>query len=274
MEFSKPIMDIIKERTSWRTYTGAPLGQAVKDKVLALLEEKIESPLGATCKLQFITQEGLDFMQKRKLGTYGFIAGARDFIAGIVKRGDARAVEHLGYVLETVILHATDIGLGTCWLGGSFNKTGFAEQAKLGSDESMPAVTPIGYHPVDRRFLEGIMRTVVKANTRKPWASLFFDGTFTAPLSEERAGVFKDALEGVRLGPSATNTQPWRVVKDKDVDAFHFYSAGGWHLDRGIAICHFDLVSKAKGHAGIWRAEDPGIAKPEGVNYVISWRKE
>ncbi len=38
MNFTKPISDLIKERTSVRTYTGQPLENDVKEKVQHLLE--------------------------------------------------------------------------------------------------------------------------------------------------------------------------------------------------------------------------------------------
>lgn len=40
----------------------------------------------------------------------------------------------------------------------------------------------------------------------------FFDGTFDAALSKEKAGSLQELLEMVRLAPSAVNKQPWRVV--------------------------------------------------------------
>ncbi|HME55563.1 MAG TPA: nitroreductase family protein [Candidatus Lokiarchaeia archaeon] len=272
MEFSKPIFDIIKERTSRRTYGKTPLAGDLKEKMLGLLAEPAESPFGAECEFRWITLEGLEASQKKKLGTYGFITGARDFIAGTVKKVEALAGEHLGYVLENIILHATDLGLGTCWLAGSFNKSGFAEQAKLGADERMPAITPIGVFK-NRRPVEGVIRLVVKANHRKPWNVLFFDNDFTTSLSSENTGELSDAFEGVRLGPSASNGQPWRIIRSDNGEAIHLYAAGGMDLDRGIAVCHFDLIVKERGIAGSWAIKDPGIATPEGMKYVISWHR-
>lgn len=271
MEFSKPILDIIKERTSRRSYENKSLDTSVKEKILGLLEKPVESPFGATCAFKWISVEGVEAAQKKKLGTYGFITGARNYIAGIVNRNEPLAVEHLGYALEKIILHATDSGLGTCWLAG-FNRIGFGEQAKLDASQKMPAITPIGYS-TDRRITESMIRLVINANHRKPWAKLFFEGNFTTPLSVEKTGEFSDVLEGVRLGPSAKNGQPWRIVKSKDEASFHFYAAGGLLLDRGIAACHFDLVVKEKGIDGSWAINDPGIAVPEDVTYVISWLK-
>lgn len=51
-----------------------------------------------------------------KLGTYGVIKGAQDFIAASVGKGEL-SLEALGYTFEELILYVTSLGLGTCWLG-------------------------------------------------------------------------------------------------------------------------------------------------------------
>ena len=273
MDFTKPIQDVIKARTSIRTFVPKALEPELKAKLLSAMAEPVASPFGASCELRWVTLEGIDPSEKRKLGTYGFIAGARDFIVGVTKRGEAMGTEHLGYVLETVILHAMDLGIGTCWLAGSLNREGFRQAARLTAGESMPAITPVGY-PADRRLLEGVMRWVIKANGRLQWERLFYEDRIGVPLTREKAGSFGAALEAVRLGPSASNGQPWRIVMAGGGAAFHFYSSRGMLLDRGIAVCHFDLVVKSLPIAGSWKVENPGIVAPDGVNYVISWFKK
>ncbi|MCR4429982.1 MAG: nitroreductase family protein [Tepidanaerobacteraceae bacterium] len=53
-------------------------------------------------------------------------------------------------VMDHVILAATDLGLGTCWIG-AFNPTAAKEVLKLGPDMEPVAFTPIGY-PETREF--------------------------------------------------------------------------------------------------------------------------
>ena len=64
----------------------------------------------------------------------------------------------------------------------------------------------------------------------------------------------------VRLAPSAGNKQPWRILKEKDNNIFHFYWVIGKNInynklhkiDMGIAVCHFDLMVKELGLKGNW----------------------
>jgi nitroreductase len=272
MSFNKPVLDIIAERTSRRTYASTPVDQAVKDELLGIGSGITETPFGGSCDLRWVVLEGVDPEEKRKLGTYGFIKGAREFIAGIVKKSDPAGLETLGYVLETVILHATDLGLGTCWLAG-FNHTGFGEKARLADDETIAAITPVG-HPANRRLKERVIRLAITANGRFPWTRLFFDGSLDTPLTQARAGEFEQALEAVRRAPSASNKQPWRVVMADDGATFHFFFERGMGLDRGIAVLHFDLATAALGLNGTWAIKDPGVVLPEGTKYTITWKRE
>ena len=117
--------------------------------------------------------------------------------------------------------------------------------------------------------------------TALPFASLFFDGTFDTPLSESKASTLKNALEAVRLAPSAVNKQPWRAVVDGDT--VHFFEkrskghAGddGWDLqkvDLGIALCHFELAAQSCGLQSVFTVCDPAIALPENTRYIASYR--
>jgi hypothetical protein len=273
MYFSRPVLDVIKARTSWRSYAPASIEASLKQRLVSLIEEKATSPFGASCKLQWMTMEGTDPAEKKKLGTYGVITGAREFIVGITPEGDMNAVQHLGYVLERVVLHATDAGLATCWLGGTFSRTGVAELVKAGAGDSIPALIPVGYATGHRHVVDIVVRLAVKAKARLSFERVCFDGDFGKSLDRSRACGLELPLEAIRLGPSSKNGQPWRLVVASDGAAVHFYNVGGWHLDRGIAVCHFDLQAKEQGMAGAWRVDNPGIAAPDGVNYVISWFK-
>ena len=51
--------------------------------------------------------------------------GATGFIVGAAER-TPKDLEDFGYLMEHVILFATDLGMGTCWLGGTFSKSRFA----------------------------------------------------------------------------------------------------------------------------------------------------
>jgi len=167
-------------------------------------------------------------------------------------------------------------------LGGFFNKSLFSAKINCKSEEIVPAISPIGYS-VKRKVREKITRTVIRANKRLAWEKLFFESNFITPVSRENLGEYTILLESVRLAPSASNQQPWRVVKEFNKKIFHFYivkSKTGIglrymkfrRLDIGIAVSHFDLTSKELGVEGTWVFEEPFISESDDYLYIISWK--
>ena len=172
------------------------------------------------------------------------------------------------------------MGLQTCWLGGTFNKGNFEQNTSLVDNEFIPIVSPVGIKKEKPRVFESVMRTVIGANKRKPWSELFFETDSLVPLSEESSGQYAVPLEMVRLGPSASNKQPWRIIKDEN--AYHFflcrtkgYGAVGYDMqknDIGIAKCHFELSANELGLKGTW-VKIKNIITPNDWEYCCSWSK-
>jgi len=280
MNFSKPITDIIRERTSRRTYSGQPLEKAMRERIIKLLEtHDLKSPFSkfaGKARFELISVPEFDPNERKKIGTYGLIKGAQDFIVGAVEKSKFDR-EHFGYLMETIILSATDMGLGTCWLGGFFNKSLFSAKINSEPNEIVPAITPIGYY-VKRTVKEKAIRSFIKANKRFSWNKIFFKAELNTPLTHEEVGNYVELLEMIRLGPSASNRQPWRIIKDLNQNIFHFYTVKTNSkyskfppIDIGIAVCHFDLTAKELGIKGTWIFENPQILGTEDLIYKITW---
>jgi hypothetical protein len=190
------------------------------------------------------------------------------------------AMEDYGYAMEKNILKAQSLGLGTCWLGGTFRRSAFSRTMDLSESEFLPAISPVGYPGEKRSLTDRFFRFSAGSNERKPWESLFFSGTAETPLSEESAGRYGIPLECVRIGPSASNKQPWRIIRDGE--AFHFCLSRTPRYDRlikgillqgidmGIAMCHFEMASRELGLGGTWKIRSPGTALGDW-EYIASW---
>jgi nitroreductase len=278
-----PVAEIIRARSSWRSYDGRALEPDDREFIAALEA----GPFGGRVRLQLVEASEGDRAELRALGTYGTVKGARTFLAGAIKRRPMD-MEDYGYVFERTVLYATALGLGTCWLGASFNRSGFAAKINLAEDEILPAVSPVGYVAPRRTVVDAVTRFFARAKRRKPWEKLFFDGAFGRPLTREAAGPYADVLEMVRLAPSASNRQPWRVVKEAGRDVFHLFIsrsavyssvsttvAGGdlQRMDMGIACCHFDLAARELELAGNWEVLEPPapVELPERTSCVATW---
>lgn len=275
------MIEAMRRRVSVRAYADRPVEEGVKEKIRGLLEAHSTGPFGNRVRLGLIDLSDMEQSETRRLGTYGFITGARLYVASVVGVRPG-AMQDAGYCLEQVIVRITHLGLGTCWLGGTFKRASFAERLSLSNDEVIPAISPIGYARDRRTARERVMRRLVGADQRKPWAVLFSEGAMNRPLTREAAGEYVTALDCLRLAPSASNNQPWRIVKSKDANVYHFLlkRTPGYAkflrgldlqmVDMGIAMSHFELAARETGLDGTWNA---GESAPGGTEaeYVISW---
>lgn len=276
MVFQEPLEAVIRRRYSVRTYVKKPISRQIKEQITEYMDT-LSSPFPAKASFKLIETELA--ANGAKLGTYGMIKGASAFIASEVKEG-AYAVEALGYEFEKLILFLTTLGLGTCWLGGTFNRAEFRKAWGESEGALFPAISPVGTFE-KKSFRENLVRGFIHADTRKPWDALFFDGDFSSPLAKETAGPYAFPLEMVRLGPSASNKQPWRIVRESGRYHFCEYKLPGYSsafnfdmqsIDMGIAACHFHLAVIEKGLDGKFDLNAaPKLDLPENVVYKFSW---
>jgi nitroreductase len=267
------ITEIIRKRRSVRSYTGEPLSREHAESIVSYIEG-LKAPFGVKARIQLIQAVTGD-SKPVKLGTYGWIGGATDYLALIHEEGTL-AEESAAYIFEQAILYCTSLGLGTCWLGGAFNRKDFNGQLNLKTNEKLKIVSPVGYISDKKRFVEKYIVGAEKNHrTRKPFESLFFHKDFTSPLSETLADIYREPLEMVRLAPSANNQQPWRIVLDGNI--LHFYKhtsmIGFTGIDLGIALCHFEQACRELNIAGKYEVKDniANIPQKEGEKYTISW---
>ena len=272
--------DTIKRRVSSRTYENVPIKEADRKKLLDFILTNVQGPFGNKVRFELIDLSGKEADKLTTLATYGIIKGASTFIVGAVTKGQ-RAMEDYGYCMEKIVLMATDLGLGTCWLGGTFNRSASASRINKRDDEVIPAISPLGY-PKDRSIRNSIIRIIARSNNRKAWEKLFFYGDSDVPLPRGIEGAYQLGLECLRIGPSASNRQPWRIIKEKDKDVYHFYltrTPGYGRLypdvslqdvDMGIAMCHFELAVREMNGKGRW--EDVQLThEQKGLEYIVSW---
>ena len=112
-------------------------------------------------------------------------------------------------------------------------------------------------------------------------SSIVYNENFSTSLVLEDKDKWFQPLEMLRLAPSASNKQPWRIIKEGN--NFHFYishtpgygNSLGFEIQRvdiGIAMCHFELTLKELGILGRWETlEQNSIVPPENNEYIVSW---
>jgi len=265
------IAEHIKARRSVRTFDNQILDKQDKE-ILSSFMKKIENPYQIPVTFKWLNA-------KEHSLTCPVVVGTNQYVGGKIKYVPNASVA-FGYSFERLVLKAQSMGIGTVWIGGTMNRQSFEKAMDLGEDEIMPCVSPVGYPAGKMSVRESMMRKGVKADERLPFKELFFDGTFETPLAQEKAGIFAEPLEAVRLAPSAVNKQPWRVVISDN--AAHFYlkrSKGFGHdarldmqkIDIGIALCHFALTAEENGMNLCFLQKDPLLKPDNDAEYIATY---
>ena len=272
MDQAMDMMKCVRGRRSVRAFDGKPLTAAELEDILRYARS-VKTPYDLPIEWRVLNA-----------GEHGLnspvITGTGTWIAGKLRRSK-HAEEAFGFAFERVVLYAWSRGIGTTWIAGTMDRPAFERAMALEDDEVMPCVSPLGHPAAKMSLRETLMRKGVKADSRLPFGTLFFDGSFETPLTEASAGPLSEPLEMVRWAPSAVNKQPWRIVLAGD--AAHFYEkrsrgyvgADGWDLqkiDLGIAMCHFACELEARDRQYAFGVEDPGLSHPEDTFYIATCR--
>lgn len=263
-------MDIIqamKERRSVRSFNGRPLSAEMVKELNKAIEDSY-TLFGGNITIRM---KSFDLKGDFKPSTYGVIKGASDFFLMAIGEGEESDLT-AGFQFEQVVLKAWQLGLRTCWIAGTYKGSQFDERETWPDGESLKIICPVGVAEKPR-LMEKMMRLSIGANNRKPFSTLFFEENFNKPLNPD--STFGEALEMLRLAPSSTNSQPWRVLVEGE--KVHFYYKPKYPItviDMGIGICHFYETEKFNGHDGTFSKETAVATPPEDWKYLISYRRK
>jgi nitroreductase len=109
---------------------------------------------GGFFSLKFILIDEFDKIEKiAKWSEQEFIQDAKYVVAFVSdpkkmktyqERGEKYMREQAGAAIENFMLHLTDVGLSTCWIG-HFNDEKIKQVLKIPEDQELEALFPIGY---------------------------------------------------------------------------------------------------------------------------------
>ena len=272
------IIETIKRRISTRTFNQVALKPEDKRDLESFIAENSKGLENEV--INFIIIEKHDADKQMKLN-YGMIKGHNTYILGTSQSSIVSRVNY-GYLMEKVVLKATEMNISTCWVG-YFDSTYFNE-VYIEDGFEIPSIVIIGYSEDRQPYLDKFVRFTVSATKRHSWDKLFFNYILKTPLTPEYVKKYSDSLEMVRLAPSSGNTQPWRVYFDETKNEFHFfnksiskrYELRGLHdIDMGIALSHFELMSLQNGLSGSWlKHTKENVNSNDDLQYIMTWKSE
>ncbi len=270
-DMATSVKEIIRRRKSVRTFSGETLRSDDRQKLDEFLKT-LDNPFDVPVEFRFLDAKEHGISSPVIVGTDAYIAAK-------VARVPQSEIAY-GYSFETFCLFAESLGIGTVMLAATISRSAFEKAMEVKDTEVMPVASPIGY-PADKQSVrEKLMRKGIKADERLPFDMLFFENSFAQVLIPEHSKLFRDALEMVRLAPSAGNKQPWRVIVCGN--KVHFYEKKTKSMsnnplgdiqkvDVGIALAHFDLTLKESGISGSFVVDDPGFATDDSIEYIVTY---
>lgn len=216
-EARQRLRDAIPRRVSCRQYAGAP--SAADWASLSYLTGRYSLP-GARLLLLQVPE---DMFTGIVLG-YGRISGCTTVAVLAASISEPHSRLHAGVIGEAFVLEATAMGLGTCWVGGTYRRKQLP-QVNLRADETVLSLIAVGVPrsaalPDNRR--------------RKPIEKLCRGDHRLWPEELRRAAV------AVQMAPSALNLQPWEMALLGD--RFVIDAPDRQQVDLGIAVCHAELA--------------------------------
>lgn len=214
----------IEKRFSCRTFDPAPLSA---DRIAAIRELVAGVNAASGLTLEFLEDGSAAFAGFRK--TYGMFKNVRSLILMKGPGDMPDLLEKLGYYGEELVLSLTALGLGTCWVGGTFDRNVLT----IPEGETLSLVVPVG-EPGDILMKDRILLRRLHSKRKPMNERLTAEGEMPAWLQSGMAAVIP--------APSAVNSQkPHFTYEDGTLTA----SVSGSYpldlVDLGIAKKHFEL---------------------------------
>jgi len=238
------LLQAIEARQSRRDYVPAALTVEEATALRAVIADRA----GADgVRMELVVDNGQAFEGLRR--SYGLFAGVRNYV-GLIADGGTSSPEKLGYDGELVNLTAVTLGLGTCIVGGSFDRA--ACPFDLSDGDSVACVIVVGRVADSPSRKERLVRGAMHRRS-KPVEQM----TLTPPPWPD---WYKTGLAAVQRAPSALNRQPVTfAIADGVVTASVRPTDDPlMFVDLGIAKRHFALGAGG----GTWQWGSGGAFTP------------
>ena len=208
-------LDAIRARRSIRKYKD----ESLSEEQVQLLQEKIrELNERSGLHMQLVLDHPETF--RHFLAHYGGFRNAQHYIA-LVGKADEKLEKKCGYFGEQLVLYAQTLGLGTCWIGGTFSKkkTVFS----VDKEEKLCLIISIGIPDEEGRV-----------HKCKPYDAV----TQTQGAIPE---WFRNGVDAALLAPTAINQQKFRFVLEENEKVRIEMGKGPFiRVDEGILRYHFE----------------------------------
>lgn len=180
--------------------------------------------------------------------SYGFFRNARNYVACVVDTSYPYTIERAGYFAEQFVIRATELGLGTCFVGGTYSAGHVNVPLRAG--QRLLMLILFGYEAEKKRALMGALTGIVKGKRKEP--EFFFNGShedYVKACSE--FPWLERGLRGVACAPSWQNGRPVRfsVKREESASAYVVAEVDSSREHRliDLGIAKFNFAAAAGG---------------------------
>ncbi len=208
--------EAIMHRHSVRSYTAAPLQEEDRHKLEVLISQINED---SGLHIQLICGQTDAF--KGLLAHYGGFRNVQNYIA-LIGPDTPDLEEKCGYYGEKIVLEAEMMGLGTCWVGGTYRKN--KARYDLTEGEKCALIISVGYPAQEGRA----------HRSKKPEE--------VSNVTIESPAWFRKGVEYALLAPTAINQQKFYLeLKDNNKVRITGKNGPFYQCDLGIVKYHFEI---------------------------------
>jgi hypothetical protein len=236
------LRDAIRSRISRRAFERLPLRKQDADAIKRLIEK-----FNNEAKLKMSLVEIDEDLFSAKGGAFRDVV---NYIAMVGTRADNALEDKVGYYGELLVLEATALSLGTCWITKTFDREACEKSLEIdGEDEILVAIVAIGYPLQKMTIRESVLSRFNHLRDKKAKDIL---------ISRTQAPSWvQDGINAVLRAPSFANQLPVKFTYTSegkvvaDVDS----AKRERRIDLGISLVHFEIgaaVGRWYKEGGIW----------------------
>jgi len=230
------MLQAINKRVSRRRYSNVPIDH----NKIELLTNTIQS-INETSGLNIVFVEDGSSVFGLFHKSYGMFQGVRSIIVMKGYQKDFHLKEKIGYYGEYIVLQATQLGLGSCWVGATFDHNN--PLLSIQENEDLICVITIGNVSQSKSIKENILYAITHRNV-KP-AEKRYEADCETP------DWFRNGMDAVLKAPSALNSQKvFFSYKNNNVHIQIADDAPFDLVDLGIAKLHFEIATNRKFELG------------------------
>lgn len=216
--------EAIEKRISHRCFSKEPVSESGVQQIEKWIAEANEE---SGLDIEYLADGSEAFNGIKK--SYGMFSNVRSMLLMKGRSDDENLDVKIGYYGEDLVLKMTQLNLGTCWVGGTYDNTQFT----VSNGERLACVIVFGN--TQKSFKDALIRAAIRSKNRK---SIEERTIADAKLPEEVVS----GMKAVRLAPSAINRQaPVLHYEQGEVSMSVDASVKFNLVDLGIAMRHFEI---------------------------------